>query len=82
MILKNNLSYNQISDLSPLTFLPNLEVLDLESNHIESGEFSVDFLTVWPTTNYTRTVSIKSGLGSPVLVLLILSYILKWVLRV
>lgn len=31
------ISYNQISDLSPLTFLPNLEVLDLESNHIESG---------------------------------------------
>lgn len=31
------ISYNQISDLSPLTFLSNLEVLDLESNHIESG---------------------------------------------
>lgn len=31
------ISYNQVSDLSPLTFLPNLEVLDLESNQIESG---------------------------------------------
>jgi hypothetical protein len=31
------ISYNQVHDLSPLTFLPNLEVLDLESNQIESG---------------------------------------------
>ena len=34
---KNVFSYNQITDLSPLTFLPNLEVLDLEANHVESG---------------------------------------------
>ena len=37
-MLNKQFSYNQISDLSPLTFLPNLEVLDLESNHIESGK--------------------------------------------
>ena len=30
-------SYNQVSDLSPLAFLPNIEVIDLESNQIESG---------------------------------------------
>jgi len=31
------ISYNQISDLSPLAYLENLEVLDLESNYVESG---------------------------------------------
>lgn len=31
------ISYNQVSDLSPLTFLPKIEVIDLESNQVESG---------------------------------------------
>ena len=35
-------SYNQISDLSPLAYLDNLEVLDLESNYVESGAGSVE----------------------------------------
>jgi len=31
------ISYNQITDLSPLAYLDQLEVLDIESNYIESG---------------------------------------------
>lgn len=32
------ISYNQITDLSPLAYLDQLEVLDIESNYIESGK--------------------------------------------
>ena len=32
------ISYNQITDLSPLAYLEHLEVLDIESNYVESGK--------------------------------------------
>ena len=40
-------SYNQISDLSPLAYLENLEVLDLESNYVESGKKASFKLLIW-----------------------------------
>ena len=39
-LLKTIFSYNQITDLSPIAFLPDLEILDLEHNLIESGRIS------------------------------------------
>ena len=37
--INNLFSYNQITDLSPIAFLPDLEILDLEHNLIDSGKF-------------------------------------------